>query len=246
MGLVFLATGLLIMAVFSPWNPLLDKVADYLGRIGLIFVLFFAQFAIRKQKNYMVHKQLLLGLLIMAIAVSLDWVFSLFLINSLGVNENSITGTALLKLNECFVVVGSVILFTYLTNNSLSSIYIQKGNLKLGLRIGLIAFIIAAVGSISASTFLFKGQDFETSIIISWIPWILIFIFANASMEEVLFRGLFLRKLEPFFGKMFSNILIALVFTSIHFFTSYTSDQILFVAILFPLAFAWGYIIQKT
>jgi membrane protease YdiL (CAAX protease family) len=65
-------------------------------------------------------------------------------------------------------------------------------------------------------------------------------------MEELLFRGLFLRKLEPFFGKILSNLMIAFVFTVIHGSVNYTADQYLFLAILFPLALAWGYIMQKT
>ncbi len=65
-------------------------------------------------------------------------------------------------------------------------------------------------------------------------------------MEEVLFRGLFLRKLEPFYGKVISNLLVAFVFTVLHRAATYTADQYLFLAILFPLALAWGYIMQKT
>jgi len=65
-------------------------------------------------------------------------------------------------------------------------------------------------------------------------------------MEEILFRGLFLRKLEPFFGRFLSNLLIAFVFTVLHRAASYTVDQMAFLAILFPLALAWGYVMQKT
>ena len=65
-------------------------------------------------------------------------------------------------------------------------------------------------------------------------------------MEELLFRGLFLRKLEPFFGRILSNLMIALVFTMIHGAVSYSADQYLFLVILFPLALAWGYVMQKT
>ncbi len=39
---VFLAFGSLTMAVFSPWRPLLSDRADYLGRLGLMAVLFSA------------------------------------------------------------------------------------------------------------------------------------------------------------------------------------------------------------
>ena len=246
LAILFAAIGLLIMVVFSPWHPLLDKVNDYLGRIAMISILLIALWIFRNNKRYINHRQIFIGLFIMAVAVSLDWVFGLYLIDSLDINSNTPAGYALLKLNECMVIVCVIVIFTRLSGSSLGSIYIQKGNLKLGLIIGLIAFFIAVAGSISASTLLFKGQDLELSRIIPWIPWLLIFVFANATMEEILFRGLFLRKLEPFYGKFISNLLIAFVFTGLHLFASYTSDQYLFIAILFPLALAWGYIIQKT
>jgi membrane protease YdiL (CAAX protease family) len=65
-------------------------------------------------------------------------------------------------------------------------------------------------------------------------------------MEELLFRGLFFKKLEPFVGKFLSNLMIALVFTLLHGLSTYSVDQMLFLFILFPLALMWGYIMQKT
>ena len=80
----------------------------------------------------------------------------------------------------------------------------------------------------------------------TWLPWILIFILTNATNEELLYRGLFLRKLEPLYGKLFSNLLIVLVFTALHVGVTYSQDQLVLLVLLIPLAFAWGYITQKT
>jgi membrane protease YdiL (CAAX protease family) len=71
-------------------------------------------------------------------------------------------------------------------------------------------------------------------------------VLANGAQEELLFRGLFLRKLEPFFGKFLSNCLIALVFTVLHKGSTYTSSEYIFLAILTPIALVWGYVMQKT
>ncbi|MDX2444333.1 MAG: type II CAAX endopeptidase family protein [Bacteroidales bacterium] len=246
LAILFAGIGSLIMIVFSPWHPLLDRISDYLGRIVLIaFLLIVYRFTLKIPSLNKYHL-IFLGLLIMAIAVSLDWLMGVYLIDSLGVDGNTPSGFALLKLNECFVVLMVIILFTKLSGNSLQSIYIQKGNLKLGLIIGLSTFTLAAAGSIFMASSLFKGQNLEFSRILPWVPWILIFVLANATLEETLFRGLFLKKLQPFFGKFISNILIAVVFTVLHLSASYTSDQYLFIIVLFPLALLWGYIIQKT
>jgi membrane protease YdiL (CAAX protease family) len=246
LALLFAAIGSLIMIVFSPWRPLLGRVNDYLGRIGLVILLLIVVLLVRRSRRYEDYAQVLFGLLIMVIAVSLDWVFGIYLIDYLDVNGNTPSGYALLKLNESAVIVCVIILFTEISGGSLGSIYIHKGNLKQGLTIGLIAFVFAAAGSIPMSTLLFKGRDLDLARMIPWMPWLLIFVLANATLEELLFRGLFLRKLEPFYGKFISNCLIAFVFTVLHGAAAYTSDQYMFLAVLFPLALAWGYIMQKT
>jgi membrane protease YdiL (CAAX protease family) len=245
LAFLFIAIGSLIMIVFSPWKPLLGRVNDYLGRIALNFFLLVTVLLVRRSRRFEKYWQVFLGLLILVVAVSLDWIIGIYLIDYVGVHDTTPAGWALQKLNECFVIVSVVILLTKMSRNSLSSIYIQKGNLKLGLFIGLTAFVLAAAGSIPMAT-LFNAQDLSLARIIPWIPWILIFVLANAVMEEIMFRGLFLRKLEPFYGKFISNLMVAFVFTILHGAANYTSDQYLFLAILFPLALAWGYTMQKT
>lgn len=243
---LFALSGLVIMVVFSPWDPILTGWKDYLGRIILISALSFASIALNRQTNLFKYHQIVMGLLIMAVAVSLDWVFSNYLLNSIGVDGNTPRGTALLKLNECFIVITTIILFTRLSGQSLRTIYLQKGNLRLSLVIGLITFCLAAATSLPAARAIFLAEDLRFEKILPWLPWIMIFVFANGALEEFLFRGLFLKKLEPFLGKFWSNFMIALVFTGLHLLTSYSSDMYIFIAILFPLAILWGYIIQRT
>lgn len=245
LAIIFTVIGSLIMVVFSPWKPLLGSVDDYLGRMGLVFLLFVSVLLIRKSKHFEQYWQIIYGLLILTIAVSLDWIIGNYLIDNVGVHDTTPMGWAFQKLNECLVIVSVIIILTKLPGSSLGSIYIQKGNLKLGLTIGVIAFVLAAAGSIPMAT-LFNAKELNIARIIPWVPWILIFVLANATMEEIMFRGLFLRKLEPFYGKFISNLLVAFVFTVLHGAANYTSDQYLFLAILFPLALAWGYIMQKT
>ena len=90
------------------------------------------------------------------------------------------------------------------------------------------------------------AQNLTLERVVPWIPWLLIYVLSNGAMEELLFRGLFLQKLEPFFGKLLSNSLIAFVFTSLHSFANYTSEMTIFIAVVTLLAILWGYIMQKT
>ncbi len=246
LALVFILIGGLILIVFSSLRPLLKPVPDYLGRIGLTAALLVAALLLRQHEPSKKYWPVVYGLFVMTAAVSLDWVFANYVIQNLGVYGNTPAGFALLKLNECAVIVAALILFTRLSGDSLGSIYIQKGRLKQGLTIGLVAFMVAAAGSIPMSSLLFKSGSLQLERIIPWLPWLLIFVLANATQEELLFRGLFLRKLEPFFGKFLSNLLIAITFTLLHKGVTYTSSELIFLAVLFPLALAWGYIMQKT
>jgi len=243
---LFTAIGSLIIIVFSPLRPVLDRMADYLGRIGLVILLLIVQLLLQKSARFEKYSQVVLGLVIMAIAVSLDWVFGIYLLDYLDVNGAAPAGFALLKLNECAVIVCTVIILTFTSGGSLGSIYIQKGNLKLGLIIGLITFVVCVAGSIPMAFLMFKPGDLTFTRIISWIPWLFLSALANATQEELLFRGLFLRKLQPYYGKFLSTLLVFLVFTLLHKGITYTSNEYIFLAILFPLALAWGYIMQKT
>lgn len=246
LALVFVALGLLLYIVFSPLRPMLDRSADYLGRIGvtggLLLIVWFAG----KSEQLKPYRSLLLGLLIMAVVISLDYVFAIYLLEHVGLSTQTPSGIALLKLNESFIVVTTVVTLTLLTGGSLGSIYIQKGNLKLGLLVGGVAFLLSAAASPWMAGALFNGQNLTPDRLKAWLPWVLIFALANAAQEELLFRGLFLRKLQPFFGKFLSNVLIVVVFTLVHQGVNYTSDQLGFLAVLTLLAFAWGYLMQKT
>ena len=61
-----------------------------------------------------------------------------------------------------------------------------------------------------------------------------------------MFRGLFLRKLEPLLGAPLANCLTGFVFAVGHAGVTYTADILVVVAITFFFALVWGYLMQKT
>ncbi len=127
LALLFLGLGALIYIVFSPLRPLLDKTlsdrtADYLGRAGLIAVLLAVVLLVRRSSQYQRYTQVFVGLLIMAVTVSLDRFLSVYLLEYLGVDGNTPAGFALLKLNEAAIVVSVVILLTRFSGGGLGSI----------------------------------------------------------------------------------------------------------------------------
>ena len=246
-AIVFIGIGGLIMTVFNPWGKsMLEHGVDYIGRIILIALLFIGTRLVHRSKQFEKYGQLLNGLLILAIVVTLDKIIGVYLIDYVGVKDATATGWMLQKVNEVLFIVCAVIFLQRVSVGSLESLYIKKGNLRLGLTIGVITFLVAAAGSIPAAEFLFKAKDLSLARVLPWMPLILVIVLANGTLEELLFRGVFLRRLDPFFGKFGANILVALVFTVLHRGASYTSQEMMFLVILFPLALVWGAITQKT
>lgn len=247
LALLFTAVAGSIMIVLTPWGSgsKLPKMDDYLARIGVSLLLLVGALLLRRSKGLNRYWQIVFALFILTVAISLARIFGVYLIKQLGVSDATPAGWALPKLNECFVVVSVILVFTLLSGGSLGSIYIQKGRLKMGLIIGLIAFFVFLVGAIPMAS-LFQAKNLTLVRAISLLPWVLIHVLSNGTMEEMLFRGLFLRKLEPLVGKYLAIFLLAFIFTGLHSWVSYTADNRIFLAVTFPLALALGYIMHKT
>ncbi|BAI60832.1 hypothetical protein MCP_0760 [Methanocella paludicola SANAE] len=83
------------------------------------------------------------------------------------------------------------------------------------------------------------------------MPAILVIVILNGIREELLYRGLFLKKYEPVFGPIVSNVLQALIFSLSHTVAgrgaiAYTSFTLAFVVITFLLGLALGYLMRRT
>jgi len=246
LGAVVLALGFIVFVVLHNYNPLLPDAVDLYARAGVTLVLLAAALLARRSTSLRAYWPLLFAFFIACLVISLDLYTSYWMLNTIRADFNTSAGDALMKAKTGVLIVGTILLLTRASGASMGSIYVQKGNLRQGLMIGLIAFGAAAVASVPLARFMFGGNNLNLARILPWIPWLLIFVLANAANEELLFRGLFLRKLEPFFGPWTSNILIAILFTLYHSGVRYTPDLLMFLASLPPLALAWGHIMRKT
>ena len=73
----------------------------------------------------------------------------------------------------------------------------------------------------------------------------------NGIREEILYRGIFLKKYEAFLDQRSSNLLQAIIFSLSHSvaglgISSYTEDTAILVLTTFILGLIWGLITQKT
>jgi membrane protease YdiL (CAAX protease family) len=243
---LFLVFGLLITVVFSHFRPLFPRDIDIPARIALILAFLVSSLLLRRNRRLKEYWPVFFAFFIASFAQALDYYFSGWSLGLLGLDIKTPAGIAMDKLESTFLIVVPILLFTMVSSGNPASIYLQKGKLRPGLIIGLTVFIAIAAISIPWAKWQYQTGDLSLSRVLPWIPWILLFVLANGINEELLFRGLFLRKLEPHLGAFPANLCMAIPFTMLHIGVDYTQNSLMFLAFLLPLGFVLGYVMQKT
>ncbi len=246
--LLFIAFGLLVFLVFSHYYPRFKGSADITGRIVLGALLLALALLARRSERF--HKYWLLpcAFFTALAAISIDYYLSLskWLLPALRIGADTPAGWAINKLESSLLGVAVVLVVNRLWGNSLGSVFWRRGRLGLGLTVGLITFALMLAIVIPFATFAFKGQQLTWAGILTWLPWLLMFVLANGFGEEVVFRGVLLGRLQPFIGAFAANLATAIPFTLAHAPTTYATDQLMFLGATFLLALAWGWLMQKT
>ena len=212
---------------------------------GLIlsFVFLLSAILLRGRKNLKDYWQVFFAFFMASFAIFID-----FLVN---IPSETMNGLVLDMLASTSIIVGIIILLTRISGNTLSSIFLKKGNIKIGMTIGLIGFLFFALTSIPAAEYLFQGQNLNLDKVIAWMPWIIPVVLLNGVREELLYRGLFLKKFESKLGLKTSNLLQAIIFSLSHSvagvgLNAYTPFIWVLVVFTFSLGLAWGFIMQRT
>jgi membrane protease YdiL (CAAX protease family) len=243
---LFLAIGLLTFFVFSHFRPIFAESIDIPARTTFIVALLVSSLLLRRSKRFHKYWPVLFAFFAASLAMALDYYLSDWSLSLLRLDMHTRAGVTMDKLESTFLIVVPVIVLTKLSGGSMGSIYLQKGKLKQGLVIGLSIFAVIAAVSIPWAKWQYQAGDLSLPEVVPWIPWILLFVLANGFNEELLFRGLFLKKLEPLIGAFPSNLCMAIPFVALHYGVDYTQNLILLMALLLPLGLALGYVMQKT
>jgi membrane protease YdiL (CAAX protease family) len=203
----------------------------------------FLSIALILRKKLRGYFQIFFAFFIASLAILFD-----LLIN---IPPNTETGLALDMLASTSIIVSIILVLTRVSGNSFASIFLKKGNLKLGLIFGFAGFLFFALTAIPAAQYLFQGKNLSLDKAIAWLPWILPIVLLNGIREELLYRGLFLKKFEPKLGAKTSNFLQAIIFSLSHSvaglgLSAYTPYIWALVIFTFSLGLLWGYIMQRT
>ena len=162
----------------------------------------------------------------------------------LRIRDDSLRGIALAKGLEAMAVVGSILVVLVLAGTPLDSVYLRLGKIGLGLGIGFGGLALFAVLAALQA----RSMKLPPSLLFRLLPWILLFTFSNAFMEELWFRALFLRPLTSLLGPIAAIVLTAAVFALAHIGATYLSkaERVRFLMILFPLGMVWGACLHLT
>lgn len=240
--LLYLLGGLAVFLVSMTFVSLLSTDASIWLRAGLS-ILFLGMAAIfHRSPRLSEYWQIPFMLFVAVFSQFLSWYFSGRILSWTGLDVSTVEGVAVAKLIESTLIVAPIILFVGMSGAGLGSVYIRKGKLGLSLVIGVVSFVVLALLAVWSG----YADGISLESMIGWTPWILLFVLSNGFMEELLFRGLFLGKLSPIVGAGLANLLTTIVFVSAHSQLTYSPDLVMFLAILFVLSLAWGYVMQKT
>jgi uncharacterized protein len=144
----------------------------------------------------------------------------------------------------------AVLVVLWISRSSLSSIYFRRGRFGRAYVIGIIgflAFYVLTSWLSSHSRFIHVHGTMDLSRYLSLTPALLVVAGMNAFLEELLFRGLLMSKLNIAFGSYLATFLQAVIFASWHVGIAYTPSVLIFIAVdVFPLGLVAGYLTRSS
>jgi hypothetical protein len=161
----------------------------------------------------------------------------------LGANFYTAKGITIYKFSETLAVTLPIILLTWLVQRSLTPIYLQKGNLKIGLGLGLGLSLLIFVVYLLVS---WSQIDFEKVRLA--LIWMMIFAFMDALFEVLLLQGLLLRRFIGLLGNAWAIILTTLVYGLFILGVGSATGPISYggLILFLPLGFLYSFIMQKS
>jgi membrane protease YdiL (CAAX protease family) len=136
------------------------------------------------------------------------------------------------KLSQAIPIVATVLLLSLWSGDDLRTLFLTRGRLRQGLTFGLVAYaafaaVFVVIVWIQADAPTAQGlfaSGVRADAVLRAAPWILVFCFANAFMEELWFRAVALRKLVPLLGGPAAIVATSLVFGISHSAVTYVTD----------------------
>jgi membrane protease YdiL (CAAX protease family) len=154
---------------------------------------------------------------------------------------NTSKGLALSKFSDSAIITIVLISSFLVAGYRLKSIYLTGGKLIPGIITGIIFFIIFGFLALTNPQQKSDPGFLEKN----WI-WIFMFVLSNGFMEELVFRGIFLEKLNLLFDHHLSIFMTSVCFAVPHVVVQYQANVLMFAGICFILGMICGYAMHYT
>ena len=240
--LMLLVVGAMSLGALQYGNIELGRQTRALYKILTPLILLAVAFMLRRSGDLVRFWDVLFALSVASLGYLVAW-FGGSILNP---PIDTASGLAIDKLSQAMLTVVPILILLKVSGVSFGSVYIRRGNLKLGLAIGVPIFVGILGASLFIAERLFMGEGVGWDSLLGWCPWIAIFVVANSVTEELVYRGLLLGPYGNLFGAFGGNLLQALVFASIHIGVAYTSSSLVFLLVVFGLGLALGWLAMKT
>jgi membrane protease YdiL (CAAX protease family) len=217
--LLLLAGGQLIFVFGSPYfnvfptNNNLSFSAALVASFGLLALVF-------RQRPSLTHYAPPVYALFVAAAANLALVIGPFNRSITAVEPFQVMAQD--KFVQFLTVVPVLVILSWLARRELGWIYLQRGQPRRWLPFGVASLAVCAV--VMVAMLLWAGMS--AGDLLAAAPWILVFVTANAIMEELWFRGVFLRSYEAGIGWTGAMVVTALAYGVSHMNATYFESWI--------------------
>ena len=163
---------------------------------------------------------------------------------------STVSGTVVIQLFETLLAVLPIIVLTRMAGLGRDSIYLRFGRAGRSLLAAIIVFgvVYAVIGlSPAAHRYLPIQGTMTLDRYLALTPALLVLVVSNGLQEELLFRGLFLRRYTAYLGVWAGNVAQAVVFSVAHAGVTYTPNALLFIVVsVLPLGLVAGYLMRRS
>jgi membrane protease YdiL (CAAX protease family) len=239
--LLFFVVETTVFAIIT-FSPYLSMRKLLTWHAGLTTTLLVVALLLRRNESGKRYWPVCYVFFVAGAAVLLSTLFSDHLLGFFGLTVATPQGIAVAKFSQSILRVVAVLALTPIAGLDWRSLYLNRGRIGIWLSVSIVAFLLFP----TIAYLPLANQEGMPHKLLSLWPWILLFLLSNGFMEELLYRGLFLKRYEPFLGEGLSNLLTALVFTLMHTQVTYPAQMLQFLLIVMALSLIWGYLIQKT
>ncbi len=160
------------------------------------------------------------------------------------VTTDTSKGIAIEKVCEMLLKTVPILVLVKLSGADMGSVFLKRGNLKLGMGIGWLVFFF-----LGTATFMFAVERFTSvDMLVAAVIWGLVFSFVNGFMEELWLRGIFLKRFATMIGINGAVWVTSLIFASMHSFVFYFDPFALafFFVNTLALGLGCGYLMMKS